>query len=205
MPRVTEAHKEAMRDRLVDAAIELLRERGVAQTTTRGILERAGLSAGALYHYFSGKGELFATVAERIYAQNLASMVPGEDGPFDREGLVGLLESLLRPDNSASLLPDLRPLAASDPEIAEALRSFDALLVSAMADMVDSAKATGAVVEGADGEALVETVLIFFEALRSRQGSGGFVTSHERVAAAFLALAAGGVLAPQTGRSRAAD
>ena len=205
MPKVSEAHKEAVRGRLVDAAVEMLRERGVGQTTTRGILERAGLSAGALYHYFSGKGELFSAVAERIYRQNLSSMVPTSDGPVDGARLEELLASLLRPDNSGSLLPDLRPLAASDPEVADALRSFDRRLVTAMSEVVGSAKESGAVVEDADVEALVELVLLVFEGLRSRHAGAGFVTSHDRVAAAFLALATRGALAPEPGRSRVGD
>lgn len=205
MPKVSEAHKDAVRGRLVDAAIELLRERGVTQTTTRGILDRAGLSAGALYHYFSGKGELFAAVTERIYLQNLASMLPQEDGAPDRDRLVGMLASLLHPDNSGSLLPDLRPLAASDPEVADALRSFDTQLVGAMAELIEAAKVTGAVIPKVDSEALVEMVLMFFEALRARHGGNGFVTSHERVASSFLALAEAGVLTAQRESSRAFD
>jgi len=66
------------RDRIVAAATELIMERGYDKTTMRAIAERAGVSLGSAYYYFSGKEELvqgfyldiarqhYATLADRI-------------------------------------------------------------------------------------------------------------------------------------------
>jgi len=46
------------RERIVAAATELIMERGYDKTTMRAIAERAGVSLGSAYYYFSGKEEL---------------------------------------------------------------------------------------------------------------------------------------------------
>ena len=55
------------RERIVDAAERVLRERGIAGATTKEIARAAGLSEGSLYNYFAGKEELFlAVLGERL-------------------------------------------------------------------------------------------------------------------------------------------
>src|SRR5262249_9420338 len=44
--------------RLLSAASTLFAERGFAQTSVQDIVERAGVTKGAMYHYYSAKDEL---------------------------------------------------------------------------------------------------------------------------------------------------
>lgn len=53
---------EGAREAVVDAARELFMERDYADVSTAEILERAGVSRGALYHHFDGKRELYRAV-----------------------------------------------------------------------------------------------------------------------------------------------
>ena len=48
----------AGRERLVEVALGLFQELGFHQTSVRAIAERAGISVGTLFNYFSGKDEL---------------------------------------------------------------------------------------------------------------------------------------------------
>jgi AcrR family transcriptional regulator len=58
---------EASRAALVEAARRCFAEQGYEATTVAGILERAGMARGALYHYFpDGKRELFGAVFELV-------------------------------------------------------------------------------------------------------------------------------------------
>jgi AcrR family transcriptional regulator len=59
------AKGRATRARIVDAAAELIFERGVASTSTEDIREAAGVSNSQLYHYFAGKSDLVRAVVER--------------------------------------------------------------------------------------------------------------------------------------------
>ncbi len=55
---------EATTAALVAAARELFAADGYAATSLDAVVERAGLTKGALYHHFAGKRELFAAVFE---------------------------------------------------------------------------------------------------------------------------------------------
>jgi AcrR family transcriptional regulator len=70
----------ATRRRIIEAATELVVERGYDGMSTADVLERAGVSRGGLYHHFSGKGELLAAVLETLEFEVLAKLasVAGE-------------------------------------------------------------------------------------------------------------------------------
>lgn len=50
------------RQSILEAAADLIRERGVAATSIADIVARSGTSAGALYHHFSSKQDLVLVV-----------------------------------------------------------------------------------------------------------------------------------------------
>ena len=59
--------ERTLRERILDAAEDLLRAQGLARTTTREIAHRAGCSEGSLYVHFDSKEALFlAVLTERM-------------------------------------------------------------------------------------------------------------------------------------------
>jgi AcrR family transcriptional regulator len=61
MPR--DGHE--LRERILDAALLVMRERGIAGTRTSAIAAAAGCAEGSIYRYFSGKQELLREVVRR--------------------------------------------------------------------------------------------------------------------------------------------
>ena len=53
------------RDRLLDAATKLVRERGYAATSVADLCAEAGVSKGAFFHHFASKDELGIAAADR--------------------------------------------------------------------------------------------------------------------------------------------
>ena len=49
MPRVSAQHEQAVRDRIVRAAIEVFAEHGFHRATMQDIVRKSGLSVGAIY------------------------------------------------------------------------------------------------------------------------------------------------------------
>ncbi len=75
---------EATRARIVQAARELVVERGYAGLSTSEVLRRAQVSRGGLYHHFAGKDELIAAVlaaVERDFMERLAQVVISAPDP----------------------------------------------------------------------------------------------------------------------------
>jgi AcrR family transcriptional regulator len=87
---------------LVDGARELFAADGYAATSLDAVVERAGVTKGALYHHFTGKRELFAAVfaaeQERLL-QQLAAAAAGHDDPWDAfvAGCVAFVEVCQEP------------------------------------------------------------------------------------------------------------
>jgi AcrR family transcriptional regulator len=76
---------EATRERIVQAARELVVEHGYAGVNTTDVLDRAGVSRGGLYHHFAGKDQLMAAVVEaleRDFMVRLASAVAEQPDAF---------------------------------------------------------------------------------------------------------------------------
>lgn len=189
MPRVSAEHKAQVRARLVDAAIDCLEERGYDGVTTREVFERAGLSAGALYHYFSSKDDLMAAAAERIFSTDMGgafTAVAEDPAGTDSVSLIsGVLARLFGGTGSQTLLPHLRVRTITDARLRDALLAYDRLLVDAMGSLNEQAKREGLLRSDVDAEALVEVVELAFESLRARQAADGFATSFPRVAETF--------------------
>jgi AcrR family transcriptional regulator len=59
MPRVSAAHEQQIRERIVHAALHVFADRGFHRATMQDVVRESGLSVGAIYTYFSGKDELF--------------------------------------------------------------------------------------------------------------------------------------------------
>ncbi len=59
MPRVTVAHEQAVRQRIIDAAIGVFGEMGYQRATVQDVVRASGLSVGAVYTHFKNKEELF--------------------------------------------------------------------------------------------------------------------------------------------------
>src|SRR4051812_27275818 len=58
--RYSTDHKLSTRSRILQAASEVFRERGVASTGVDEVMRRAGLTHGGFYAHFRGKAELVA-------------------------------------------------------------------------------------------------------------------------------------------------
>ena len=56
------ARGRAARDRIIQAAAELIGERGVAATSLDDVIDRAGASKSQLYHYFEDRASLLRAV-----------------------------------------------------------------------------------------------------------------------------------------------
>lgn len=75
------------RERVVDAAIALLQECGLDALSTRGLAQRLGVQAPALYWHIRNKEQLLALVADAIC---VCMQLPARDLPFRaRLGTIG--------------------------------------------------------------------------------------------------------------------
>ncbi|WP_242900633.1 TetR/AcrR family transcriptional regulator [Actinomadura terrae] len=112
-----------MRDRILAAAIEVIRGRGITAATTKEIARNAGVSEGSLYNHFANKTALFAAALGEVTATARTAMAAlmGSVGQGTVEGnLVRLAADMIR--FYGELLPMTGPVLA-DPELIAWLRA----------------------------------------------------------------------------------
>ncbi len=71
MPRVSAAHEQEVRDRILAAAARVFSEKGYHSSTIADVVRESGLSVGAIYTYFSGKDELIRLACDQVAARGL--------------------------------------------------------------------------------------------------------------------------------------
>ena len=65
------------RAKLLDAARELIREKGYARTTLQDVAQRAGMTSGAIYGNFKNRDELFIALGQTYWAPVRPKVKPG--------------------------------------------------------------------------------------------------------------------------------
>jgi AcrR family transcriptional regulator len=93
VPKVSDAYREDQRRRILDAASTCFAAKGFRGTSMADIVSESGLSPGAIYGYFEGKGEIVAAIAEErhAYEESLVSTALGHEDL--REGLKDLVRA----------------------------------------------------------------------------------------------------------------
>ena len=74
MPRVSAAHEQQVRDRIIAAALMVFNEHGYHRATMQDVVRASGLSVGAIYTYFKGKDELFLATCDLSSGRGLGEL-----------------------------------------------------------------------------------------------------------------------------------
>ncbi len=121
--RTRQRRKSARPQELLQAALELFVEKGLANTRAEDVAARAGVSKGTLYLYFSSKDDLFMSVVRHHLT---AVIMEGEDILARHQGPAGdLLKTLaltwwqrVTTSRAAGLLVVMMAEAKQFPELA---------------------------------------------------------------------------------------
>jgi len=92
MPKVTEAHLEARRQQILDAAWACFARKGYHQTTMQDICQESSLSPGAIYRYFASKEAILKAINDRSQQMGRALVEEARSqagGPLDTLEVIG--------------------------------------------------------------------------------------------------------------------
>ncbi|MFN0017683.1 MAG: TetR/AcrR family transcriptional regulator [Pirellulaceae bacterium] len=94
--RITAEEKEATRERIEAAALELFRAQGFEATTTRDIAKSADIAVGTLFNYFTAKEAIVIAMAEEGLAKAQAAIQKQPAAETLEEDLFALVAAELR-------------------------------------------------------------------------------------------------------------
>src|SRR3954452_10633776 len=105
----TQSQKPHPRERMIESAIALFRERGIEGTSFSDVLEHSGAPRGSLYHWFpDGKAQLAeeaTSYAGEVIAAGLAAALDEKDPVAAVNGFARLYRGLLRDSDFAAGCP----------------------------------------------------------------------------------------------------
>lgn len=128
MPRVSQEHLDARRRQILEAARACFIRNGFHATTMQDVFVEAGLSAGAVYRYFSGKTELITAIAQSKIGDLTSTLDEiDEAAPPPVDEVLGQLLTRLQEvnerDEIAKLVGQVWGEAIRTPEVAETMRA----------------------------------------------------------------------------------
>jgi AcrR family transcriptional regulator len=162
-PRVARSRRA-----IIDAAVELLVERGFAATTVEAIAARSGAAKTTIYRHWPDKAAVLRSAVESI-----VPAAPAPDTGSLRGDLVhfaGDLARILATPPTSALVPALLDAAEREPELARLLAEFTAGGRRPLHEAVARAVARGELAGGTDPELVAELLLgpLFYRRLLSR-------------------------------------
>lgn len=112
-----------VRDAIIEAAVGLIRERGVIGTSISDVIARSGTSAGAIYHHFGSKDRLVLEVGRSAIAIPMAMIMQTSPTLSPADLLRAALDQVASNEHTAELLLQIWAGAQSEPALAQLLHS----------------------------------------------------------------------------------
>lgn len=130
-----------VRERVLQAALELFAEHGVSGTSLQMIADRVGVAKASVYYQFHTKEDIVLTLISPVF-DDIARLVKiadavGSDEARRDVAISGLVELAVRNRSLTTVFfgdPAIDPLVRSHDEFAAAIGGFDALLVGSAPD-----------------------------------------------------------------------
>lgn len=167
MTKVTQAHIDARRQDILDAARRMFIRKGVDAATVQDIATEAGLSAGAIYRYYPSKAELLRAVCGDWVEKDRALFEQAaveSDSPVEALLRVGRLvwEDMKRPDCREDMMLSLETVlvgARQSPELAAERKAGILEAERLLERLIRLAQEAGEIETQLDARALAYTLL----------------------------------------------
>jgi TetR/AcrR family transcriptional regulator, transcriptional repressor of aconitase len=131
MPKVGQAHLDARRQQIVDAARARFASHGFARTSMADIVTESGLSTGAIYRYFTSKDEIVIAVCEQA-----SDAFPEALTVEAVNGFLEHVRALARETGHARLVAQIYAEAALSPALAAIVAQQLSVMRAAVAELI---------------------------------------------------------------------
>lgn len=168
MPKVSEAHLEARRRQILEAAAVCFARRGFHSATMQEICIEAGLSPGAVYRYFRSKEEITDAIAEAGIRENVA-FVEGIDPRMDTasalDELARFFFGMLEAPQACALNLELWSEAVRNDQVRATLRRSLDVHREALSALVRRAQDRGEINPALEPDSVARIMIALFDGL----------------------------------------
>jgi AcrR family transcriptional regulator len=168
MPKISQAHRDARRQQILDAAVRCFSRDGFHATTTADIVRESGVSQGTLYLYFANKDDMVVALADDRHQGEafLNALAQREQDPV--RGLLVLIElhgkGLIDPGRVAMRRVGVQGWgeALRNPRIHDSIAEGVTIVREAIVHLIERGRRTGQIRPGVNAEAVARTLIAVF-------------------------------------------
>ncbi|MDB4868004.1 MAG: TetR/AcrR family transcriptional regulator [Cohnella sp.] len=157
---------------IMDTTEALIQEKGCRQTTLQDIIQRTGLSKGAIYHYVSGKDELLGLVLKSRVEQINARFSEVVNSP-NTSGLGNPLqliaEGMIRSTSHLDVTNKIFIYLLSqmdNPKVAEMVQEVYGITLQTCTRWIEVGKMHGVIPVEVEGTKIAESLVMFMYGMR---------------------------------------
>ena len=193
MPRVTAEHEQAVRARIIDAAISVFGELGYERASVQDVVRASGLSVGAVYTHFNSKEELFlvACACEAEAEASTLKLRLAELGSLPdrlRVAVDWAIQSVVVGGTLKSALAHAWPVAHSSSDLRDILRDRRAALVGFATSLLSEAGDRGELPGWIDVSAVASAWVTLVDGFAVRAAEEGGISAEEARREAYSLL-----------------
>jgi AcrR family transcriptional regulator len=168
MPKVVPEYKEDAKRRIVEAAMDVIAERGCDQMTIDDVAKKLGVTKGAVYWYFKSKEELVTAVLEKFRVDiERTSFESFYNRPID-EVFAQLFERFsLTDDRQRAIFFEMFALAARNSDVRHATREYYTGLVQTFEEAIKREKKKHFIQTQADPHTLALLMVALYSGLQN--------------------------------------
>ena len=156
---------------IVGAALDLFATKGLAQTTTAEIARAAGISTGALFHYFPSKRAVFLALFEadrEEWDEAFADALAADDPWAGLMSVVDRLAAEAAHPAVTGLIVEILAQAHRDPEVADLVADGDRRMMRRIGDLIDRLRERGSADPGMPTATAARWVLTITDGFHTR-------------------------------------
>ncbi|HEY6102537.1 MAG TPA: TetR/AcrR family transcriptional regulator [bacterium] len=207
-PKITTAHEQGQRGRILGAATRCFAERGFHEATIQDICDLAGLSKGGLYTYFKSKEEILSALIRESFAAGLGR---AQEAARSGHGAIDKLQRIAEAvvggagPQSPQLLLEIWAIASKNPSLVALYADGYDQWREFLAGLLREGIAEGVFKADVDPEAVVMVVLAVFGGVTLQEGLTGRSVDWRRVLEALGRGLTEGIVTEETTARVAGD
>jgi AcrR family transcriptional regulator len=168
MPKVVPEYKEDAKHRIIEAAMDVIAERGCDRMTIDDVAKKLGVTKGAVYWYFKSKEELVAAVLNKFKGDiERTSFESFYNRPIEEVFAQLFVRFSLTDDRQRAIFFEMFALAARNSEVRHATRDYYAGLVATFEEAIKKEKKQHFIQTQADPHTLALLMVALYSGLQN--------------------------------------
>ncbi|HEX3001473.1 MAG TPA: TetR/AcrR family transcriptional regulator [Methanoregula sp.] len=168
MPKVVPEYKEDAKRRIIEAAMDVIAERGCDQMTIDDVAKKIGVTKGAVYWYFKSKEDLVAAVLNKFQNDiERTSFSTFYNKPLENAFMEVFDSFALTDDRQRAIFFEMFALAARNSNVRHATREYYAGLVATFEEAIKREKKKNFIQTQADPHTLALLLVALYSGLQN--------------------------------------